>query len=364
METFENMLVTWVTQPTARFLLDGMHYHGVLNMAFLSESQRLLQVIENISKYMSLLVASYLAYANQIHVVLAFYIDSIGILTDFGKHFDGDEYVSWCHFNAKYNIDLMAALFMVHTTHIRLMEMYFPDPITSLPPAQVLPPVFILVLCLVSHFHMLESDHIYLGKGNQVPATDIKCMHNWLNGNVLHVGTWFGEAIVFLSLHIWNEILRSHFVLVDPFHHHGIWRVTLANMRAALDSAIWFSVYTGFTIIGWNLFIALVRVNMIHILYGEGIKPSLSRRVRGLNKTAWKRNAYLIHFFTYAVQSNEVAVIWFLTSDSEAPISCLSSNTGSHLLFIFMYVGQMNNRDPHANKLCLEDATKYIRQQL
>ncbi|KAM1271606.1 hypothetical protein ACFX2J_032400 [Malus domestica] len=135
-------------------------------------------------------------------------------------------------------------------------------------------------------------------------------------------------------------------------------------MRAALDSAIWFSVYTGFTIIGWNLFIALVRVNMIHILYGEGIKPSLSRRVRGLNKTAWKRNAYLIHFFTYAVQSNEVAVIWFFTSDSEAPISCLSSNTGSHLLFIFMYVGQMNNRDPHANKLCLEDATKYIRQQL
>ncbi|RXI09251.1 hypothetical protein DVH24_033868, partial [Malus domestica] len=192
METFENMLVTW----------------------------RLLQVIENISKYMSLLVASYLAYANQIHVVLAFYIDSIGILTDFGKHFDGDEYVSWCHFNAKYNIDLMAALCMVHTTHIRLMEMYFLDPTTSLPPAQVLPPVFILVLCLVSHFHMLESDHIYLGKGNQVPATDINCMHNWLNGNVLHVGTWFGEAIVFLSLHIWNEILRSHFVLVDPFHHH------------------------------------------------------------------------------------------------------------------------------------------------
>ncbi|KAM1048081.1 hypothetical protein EV2_028031 [Malus domestica] len=89
-------------------------------------------------------------------------------------------------------------------------------------------------------------------------------------------------------------------------------------MRAALDSAIWFSVYTGFTIIGWNLFIALVRVNMIHILYGEGIKPSLSRRVQGLNKTAWKRNAYLIHFFTYAVQSNEVAVIWFLTSDSSS----------------------------------------------
>ncbi|XP_048422792.1 uncharacterized protein LOC125469474 [Pyrus x bretschneideri] len=238
LETFENILLTWVTQPTARFLLDGMHYHGVLSKAFLSASQRLLQVIEVISKYMSPLVASYLAYANQIHVVLAFYIDSIGIITDFGKHFDGDEYVSWCHFNAKYNVDLMAALFMAHTTHIRLMERYFPDPTTSLPPAQVLP------------------------------------------------------------LHIWNEVLRSNFVLVDHFHHHGIWRVTLANMRAALDSAIWFSVFKGFTIIGWNHFTALVRVNMIHILYGEGIQPSLSRSVRGSNKTEWKRNDYLIRFFT------------------------------------------------------------------
>ncbi|KAM1041096.1 hypothetical protein ACFX13_031060 [Malus domestica] len=162
---------------------------------------------------------------------------------------------------------------------------------------------------------MLESDHIYLGKCNQVPAIDINCMHNWLNENVLHVATWVGEAIVFLSLHIWNEILRSNFVLVDHFHHRGIWRVTLANIRTALDSAIWFSVYKGFTIIGWNLFTALVRVNMIHILYGERLQPSLSRSVRGSNKTKWKRNDYLIRFFTYIFQSNESHVIWFFKSE-------------------------------------------------
>ncbi|KAM1240622.1 hypothetical protein ACFX2J_045922 [Malus domestica] len=124
METFENMLVTWVPQPIARFLLDGMHYHGVLNMAFLLASQRLLQVIE---------------------------------------HFDGDEYVSWCHFNATCNVDLMAALFVAHTTHIH-----------------VLPPIPILVNCLVLHFHKLESDHISLGRRNQVAATYINCMQNWL----------------------------------------------------------------------------------------------------------------------------------------------------------------------------------------
>ncbi|KAM1359187.1 hypothetical protein ACFX2I_046160 [Malus domestica] len=163
METFENMLVTWVPQPIARFLLDGMHYHGVLNMAFLLASQRLLQVIEVISKYMSPSVASYIAYANQIHVVLAFYIHTIGIIIDFGKHFDGDEYVSWCHFNATCNVDLMAALFVAHTTHIH-----------------VLPPIPILVNCLVLHFHKLESDHISLGRRNQVAATYINCMQNWL----------------------------------------------------------------------------------------------------------------------------------------------------------------------------------------
>ncbi|KAM1768257.1 hypothetical protein COP2_047435 [Malus domestica] len=91
METFENMLVTWVPQPIARFLLDGMHYHGVLNMAFLLASQRLLQVIE---------------------------------------HFDGDEYVSWCHFNATCNVDLMAALFVAHTTHIHVMKRFLPCPTT------------------------------------------------------------------------------------------------------------------------------------------------------------------------------------------------------------------------------------------
>ncbi|TQD69580.1 hypothetical protein C1H46_044886 [Malus baccata] len=170
METFENTLVIWVTQSTARFLLDGMHYHGVLNMAFLSASHRLLQVIEVISKYMSLFVASYVAYVNEIHVVLAFYIDTIGIITDFGKHFDGEEYVSWCYFNATCNVDLMAALFVDHTAHIHVMERFLPGPTTSVAPAQVLPPIPILVHCLVLHFHKLESDHISLGRRNQLHA--------------------------------------------------------------------------------------------------------------------------------------------------------------------------------------------------
>ncbi|KAB2631885.1 hypothetical protein D8674_038674 [Pyrus ussuriensis x Pyrus communis] len=54
---------------------------------------------------------------------------------------------------------------------------------------------------------------------------------------------------------------------------------------------------------------------MIHILYGEGIQPSLSRSVRGSNKTEWKRNDYLIRFFTYIFQSNESPVIWFFKSE-------------------------------------------------
>ncbi|KAM1010769.1 hypothetical protein ACFX2C_046208 [Malus domestica] len=99
-------------------------------------SWRLLQVIEVISKYMSLFVASHVAYANQIHVVLAFYIDTIGIITDFGKHFDGEEYVSWCHFNATCTVDLMAALFVDHTAHIHVMERFLPGPTTSVAPAQ------------------------------------------------------------------------------------------------------------------------------------------------------------------------------------------------------------------------------------
>ncbi|KAM2585137.1 hypothetical protein TB2_046042 [Malus domestica] len=74
-----------------------MHYHGVLNMAFLSASHRLLQVIE---------------------------------------HFDGEEYVSWCHFNATCNVDLMAALFVDHTAHIHVMERFLPGPTTSVAPAQ------------------------------------------------------------------------------------------------------------------------------------------------------------------------------------------------------------------------------------
>ncbi|KAM2000629.1 hypothetical protein ACFXTI_007485 [Malus domestica] len=90
-------------------------------------------------------------------------------------------------------------------------------------------------------------------------------------------------------------------------------------MRATLDFAIWFPlVYKGFTIISWNLLYALVPAHMIHILYGEGIQTLLSRGGQGSNKTEWKRNTYLIHLFTYAVQSNEYGVIWFLTSDSSS----------------------------------------------
>ncbi|KAM2400182.1 hypothetical protein ACFXTH_036656 [Malus domestica] len=52
---------------------------------------------------------------------------------------------------------------------------------------------------------------------------------------------------------------------------------------------------------------------MINILYGEGIQPLLSRGGQGSNNTEWNRSVYLIHLFTY--QSNEPAVMWFLTSD-------------------------------------------------
>ncbi|KAM1721160.1 hypothetical protein ACFXTI_022471 [Malus domestica] len=79
-------------------------------------------------------------------------------------------------------------------------------------------------------------------------------------------------------------------------------------MRAILEFGRWFSlVYTKIITDGWKLYyvqhecnhntllIGLALVNMINILYGEGIQTLLSQ-----------------------VQSNESAVIWFLTSDSSS----------------------------------------------
>ncbi|KAM1282064.1 hypothetical protein ACFX2I_022598 [Malus domestica] len=69
-------------------------------------------------------------------------------------------------------------------------------------------------------------------------------------------------------------------------------------MRAILEFGRWFSlVYTKIITDGWKLYYVQHEslVNMINILYGEGIQTLLSQ-----------------------VQSNESAVIWFLTSDSSS----------------------------------------------
>ncbi|KAM1382102.1 hypothetical protein ACFX2F_034609 [Malus domestica] len=64
-------------------------------------------------------------------------------------------------------------------------------------------------------------------------------------------------------------------------------------MRAILEFGRWFSrVYMEIITNGWKLYYVRPLVNMINILYGEGIQPLLSR-----------------------VQSNEPAIMWFLTSD-------------------------------------------------
>ncbi|KAB2633905.1 hypothetical protein D8674_041711 [Pyrus ussuriensis x Pyrus communis] len=208
METFDNMLVSWVTQPTARFLLDGMHYHGVLNMAFLSASQRLLQVIEVISKYMSPFVASYIAYANQIHVVLAFYIDTIGIITDFGKHFDGEEYVSSCHFNATCNVDLLAALFVAHTVHIHVMERFLPGPTTSMAPARVLPPVNIV------HILNGEGRHILLSWGGYQGSAETEWMRT---AYLFHFFTFpNSESVMWFFMY---DILCTAWIRPDLLHY-------------------------------------------------------------------------------------------------------------------------------------------------
>ncbi|KAM1007592.1 hypothetical protein ACFX13_004209 [Malus domestica] len=147
----------------------------------------------------------------------------------------------------------------------------------------------------------------------QLPVHRI--LHDW----ALQIRGHASKPIVFISLFTWSEVLSRNFVPTDLFLHHDKVIVAWENMRATLDSAIWFSlVYKGFTIIGWNHLPALVQAHMIHILYGERIQTLLSRGGQGSNKTEWKRNIYLIHLFTYTVQSNEYCVICFLTSDSSS----------------------------------------------
>ncbi|KAM1561067.1 hypothetical protein ACFX1Z_004236 [Malus domestica] len=147
----------------------------------------------------------------------------------------------------------------------------------------------------------------------QLPVHRI--LHDW----ALQIRGHVSKPIVFISLFTWSEVLSRNFVPTDLFLHHDKVIVAWENMRATLDSAIWFSlVYKGFTIIGWNHLPALVQAHMIHILYGERIQTLLSRGGQGSNKTEWKRNIYLIHLFTYTVQSNEYCVICFLTSDSSS----------------------------------------------
>lgn len=125
-------------------------------------------------------------------------------------------------------VDVFALRIFGHEAIFQPVFSFYRGPTTSLPPtAQALPLISILVLCLVWHFHKLESDHSYLGKRNRVCATHSNCMHNCLNGNVLLVATWVREAIVFLSLNISNEVLQSNFFLVDLFHHHYIWELPL-----------------------------------------------------------------------------------------------------------------------------------------
>ncbi|KAM1232310.1 hypothetical protein TB2_042109 [Malus domestica] len=75
MEIFENMWISWITQ------LIGMHHKEALNMQLIG-------------------------------------IDSIVLRSAFGKHGDSEECLTWCHFNVTCNVDLMAALFVTHTTHL------------------------------------------------------------------------------------------------------------------------------------------------------------------------------------------------------------------------------------------------------
>ncbi|KAB2594892.1 hypothetical protein D8674_030342 [Pyrus ussuriensis x Pyrus communis] len=302
MEIFENVWISWITQ------LIGMHHKGALNMESLMKLQMLLPFTGVMFKYMNPMAATYISSENQRHVFLFFRIDFIVLRTASDKYWDSEEYVTWCHFNVACNVDLMADVFITHTTHVLLMERYFSGPATSMSPTHVQPPVTTFVHGLVFHLRKHELDNVSVGMITQVAAT-----------------------FPFLSLFTWSDVLSRNFVVADLFYHHAKVRVTLANMRAILEFGRWFSlVHTEIIINDWKLYyvrrecnhntllIALALVNMIHILYGEGIPTLLSRGGQGSNNTEWKRNAYLIHLFTYAVQSNKSAVIWFLTSDGSS----------------------------------------------
>ncbi|KAM1353236.1 hypothetical protein ACFX13_033676 [Malus domestica] len=65
----------------------------------------------------------------------------------------------------------MAAMFVTHTTHVFLMEMYFSGPTTSMSPTHVQPPVTTFVHGLLFHLHKHELDNVSVGMITQVAAT-------------------------------------------------------------------------------------------------------------------------------------------------------------------------------------------------
>ncbi|KAM0958349.1 hypothetical protein EV1_023421 [Malus domestica] len=357
MEIFENMWISWITQ------LIGMHHKEALNMEPLFNFQRLLHstavqsqymrycfcpnlstdysltemqsffhavglhIYEHESYHISIvgiraIAATYIISKSQRHVCRIFRIDSIVLRSAFGKHWDSEECLTWCHFNITCNVDLMAALFVTHTTHIYLMKRYFSGPTTSMSPTHVLPTVTTFIHGLLFHLHKHELDNISVGMITPVAAT----LHYWLNVDVVFVAKWVGKQKVFIPLFTWSEVLSRNFVLADLFHYHDKARVTSGNMRDILDFGRWFSlVYMEFITNGWKFYsvrhewdhntplLALALVNMIHILYREGVQLLLSRGGHGSNTREWMSNYHLIHFLTYAVQSNE-SIIWFFTS--------------------------------------------------
>ncbi|KAM1576484.1 hypothetical protein ACFX15_032287 [Malus domestica] len=148
-----------------------MNHKGALNMESLIKLQRLLPFTGVMFKYNNPVAATYFSSENQRHVCLIFGIDSIALRTAFEKYWDSEDYVTWCHFNVTCNVDLMAAMFVTHTTHVFLMEMYFSGPTTSMSPTHVQPPVTTFVHGLLFHLHKHELDNVSVGMITQVAAT-------------------------------------------------------------------------------------------------------------------------------------------------------------------------------------------------
>ncbi|KAM1305302.1 hypothetical protein EV2_023382 [Malus domestica] len=133
------------------------------------------------------MAATYINYENQ------------GVLrTAFDRHWDSEEYVTWCHFNVTRNVDLMAAVSVTQTTHVHLMERYFSGLTTSMSHTHVQPPVTTFVHGLLFHLHKHELDNVSVGMITQVAAT----LCYWLNVNVLFIAKWVEKHIVFVSLHM------------------------------------------------------------------------------------------------------------------------------------------------------------------